>query len=204
MSAWSTGAPWAASLPVPGSNPLTVPFEPPEPQWARAYENEAASVDAFDDLVDLRLFDVYREVAGRYEYMRPDDAKGHRPRIDRVLIPSSVALAQGWPFGPIGVECKSGRQAIGPTVAQAIDYTRATFEIGGLLDRVFIWPGAVSGGPLGSILYQQRLGVARPSYHGGVNWSLGAGRFDITTVAADVCVGRSGIMDPPTRRAGAR
>lgn len=148
-----------------------------------ATERDAcASLDRLLD-ANLHLFDVHYEVPGRYVHVRPDDAQAKaRPRIDRLVTPTARAVAAGWTWGPVGIECKRSGQNLGPAVAQCLDYKDAVYPIDGaeqLLERVFIWPLHKFEGPLASVLLQQRLGaLCSLTLHPG--WRYGADlEFDL-------------------------
>jgi hypothetical protein len=126
-----------------------------------SWATEAESASAFDRLMEeLALFRIYREVAGTLCQPRPGQVD-RSLRIDRVLAPTPRLVEKGWRHGAIGVEIKRSGTNIGPPLAQAMDYIRGTWSLGGIwvqLNGVFLWPMHTQGGPLGSVMAQQRIG----------------------------------------------
>lgn len=125
------------------------------------YATEAESVAAFDELINrLGYFKVLREVTGQYLQLNLDQEYA-RPRIDRILVPSSELRQLGWEHGVIGVECKRSGEKIGKPISQMLDYRRAVFPVVGchvVLRYALLWPWSGCGGPIESIMAQQRLG----------------------------------------------
>lgn len=130
-----------------------------------AWATEADSCVALDELLDLSdAFNIYREVSGRYLQPRLEQAD-KTPRIDRILVPrSSFVAATGWHLGCVGIECKRSGEKVGRPISQMLDYSRAVWcvdpvrEVWITLKWVFLWPHNGAGGPLGSVLAQNRLG----------------------------------------------
>lgn len=135
------------------------------------YEDEQQSVAALDRLLEKTdLWHVYCEVRGVVVQPRPEQEE-KTVRIDRVLVPRQRLLGLGWNHGTIGVEAKRSGIKIGPVIAQAMDYRRCLWRLGDggtsvWLDWCFIWPMAKQGGPLASVLSQQRIGsIATSKWH---------------------------------------
>lgn len=125
------------------------------------WDTEAESVAAFDRYIAaLGCFNVYTEVRGRYQFLRPAQAL-KAPRIDRILFPTPRLVEVGWTFGPVGVECKRSGTKTGPALNQLLDYTHAVWKINHtwfLPEWYFLWPVQPTSGPLESILAQHRAG----------------------------------------------
>lgn len=129
------------------------------------WPTEVQSCRALDELLTLSgAFNVYTEVRGRYLQPRLEQAD-KTPRIDRVLVPvRSFVASTGWNLGCVGIECKKSGEKVGRPIAQMLDYSRAVWcvdpqrDIWIVLKWVFLWPYNGAGGPLGSILAQNRLG----------------------------------------------
>lgn len=144
------------------------------PGWA----TETASAAAFDTAIGDDYWTIYREVTGILTQPRPHQID-KTVRIDRVLTPRPALIQAGWTHGVIGVEIKRSREKIGPAIAQAIDYSRSVWTLHNAgnsrvwLDWVFIWPMPKQGGALASVLAQNRIGTATPSYGGGVHLKSG-------------------------------
>lgn len=125
--------------------------------------DSAAALDQI--LLSLDAFHVHQEVTG-YPLQPRLDTHLQRLRIDRVLIPKTHLIAQGWDYGPIGIEIKKSRTKIGPVISQMLDYSRALWQVASnpgvwfALQCVFLWPLEQTSGPIASILNQQRLGSA--------------------------------------------
>lgn len=126
-----------------------------------SWTTEAASASAFDRLIEsMGLFRTYREAVGTLVQPRPGQVD-RALRIDRILVPTPRLVDKGWRHGAIGVEIKRSGTNIGPPLAQAMDYIRGTWNVGGIwiqLNGVFLWPMHTQGGPLGSVMAQQRIG----------------------------------------------
>lgn len=166
----------AAVDPFMGPSPDTLEV----PVWADYYtcgnyDTETESVIAFDQIINsLGYFKVLREVTGQYLHLNLDQ-EYRRPRIDRVLVPSTGLRAHGWDHGIIGVECKRSNEKIGKPISQMLDYRRAVFPVLGahvLLRYVLLWPWNGCGGPIESIMAQQRLGHVSVS-HGTLHMASG-------------------------------
>lgn len=132
--------------------------------WA----TEPESCAALDEVLNaIKAFKVHHEVRGHYLQPRLGQ-KPCTPRIDRILIPNATLLSRGWPYGPIGIECKRSGTNIGPPLSQLLDYSRAAWQIKQgfwiTLEWVFLWPlESVGGGPLLSVFSQNRIGMASTS-----------------------------------------
>jgi hypothetical protein len=83
-------------------------------------------------------------------------------RIDYILLPSKPLLSAGWDLGPVGLECKKSGEKIGPPLSQMMDYSRAGWDIRDgysiLLKYIFLFPMERQGGPIASLMAQNRLG----------------------------------------------
>lgn len=152
------------------------------------YETESASAAALDSALALvDLFNVYPEVPGTLIQPRPGQVD-KSVRIDRILVPNQRLLDLGWRHGIIGIEVKRSGIKIGPPVAQAMDYTRASWTLPGsrfqvILSWVFLWPEDKQHGPLASILAQNRVGTAS-----GNQWTalqLNSGEHNLLRVSTD-------------------
>jgi hypothetical protein len=129
---------------------------PTEPEAAKAFD---AAVEASG------MFRSHPEVSGHYMLSKYRvDWVDQKPRIDRILVPSAEARAIGWNIGPIGVELKNSGHALGPLVAQALDYSTAIWEmpLGWLIKLrwIFIFPNESTFGPLASVMVQNCIGIA--------------------------------------------
>lgn len=141
---------------------------------------EAETLVRFDEaMVRLsRYFVVRKQVRGFL--LRPrlgQDVKGYL-RIDRLLEPTGELIDAGWTIGPVGVECKRPGVAIGPPIAQMIDYANCVFDIGDGYwispQWFFLFHHEQPSGPIASVLSQHRLGGI--SFHerdGGVFFTTG-------------------------------
>lgn len=138
---------------------------------AGSFEDEKTASDAFDAIAsaDPRFSHLYAEVEGRYIAPSPFD-RPVAPRIDRVLMPSRALQEAGWLHGPIGVEIKASGKKLGRVVAQAIDYTRASFEVKpGFhvpVGMVFVFPATPLRGDLDSVAVQNRVGTCNLTPNG--------------------------------------
>lgn len=127
------------------------------------FADEAQSAYAFDALADSTgLFNTYKEVKGTLLQPRPAQ-RDRGVRIDRILVPTNTFLSAGWTGGIIGVEIKRDAEAIGPYLAQAMDYSRSAFTLPNsgfqiILDWVFVWPIPKQHGPVASLMAQNRIG----------------------------------------------
>lgn len=147
--------------------------------WAYEDKSEAA----FDQLVETAapgLFRVFKQITGHYVHPRYGTAI-KAPRIDRILWPLEALIKQGWDIGPIGVECKRSGEKIGPPISQMLDYSRALWQMptGTVVHCkwVFLWPLGTVGGPIASIMAQNRLGSAINSWSGRLQLSTGGQNF---------------------------
>lgn len=163
---WNHGAPleWAPSTAVAGSN--LDPYRDDYTMGTRD-DDEASLVARLDELLEqCGQFKVYREVTGHL--LHPMPGQSTEVRIDRLLRPTQALIAQGWPFGVIGIEAKAGRKKVGEPLAQMLDYKRSLFVVDGGIainpSYVLLWPWRGNGGPSWSQCIQQRLGAARPVY----------------------------------------
>jgi len=130
----------------------------------RGYPTEDDAVNTLRDFVQGgSAFVMHEKVAGRYLSMRPEQDLSY-PIIDAILEPTPRLLAQGWPHGFIGVECKKSGVAVGAPLLQAMDYKQAVFNIRGdsytYMNYVLLWPWLPYGGPVLSFCAQLRIGGA--------------------------------------------
>jgi hypothetical protein len=153
-----------------------------EPSWYQtwfttgSWSTEEESASALDRLLsDLGMFRVYREVPGTLTQPRVGQRE-RTLRIDRVLVPVAELKERGWKHGAVGVEIKRSGVNIGPPLAQAIDYVRGSWQVGGLwlqLGAVFLWPTMKQGGPIASLMVHNRIGTASFSRYDHLKFSLG-------------------------------
>lgn len=152
------------------------------------WTTEAQSAAALDRaLLACGLWTVYREVCGTVVQPRPSQPD-RSVRIDRLLVPNERLAAAGWKHGVIGVEIKRSGVKIGQPIAQAMDYSRATWTlpVGGIrvwLDWIFLWPVGKQHGTTASILAQNRIGTASAD-----QWTtlhLRTGEHNVLRVGAD-------------------
>jgi hypothetical protein len=145
--------------------------------WQTEVESEAALDHAIEA---TGMFIIYRQVRGHYISPRPDtDAKS--PRIDRLLLPSPRLQALGWEHGIVGIECKRSGEKIGRPISQMLDYSRALWAIG---DGAYVhckwmllWPLQKLGGPLASVMAQNRLGGVMLDSWNGLSFHSGGSRL---------------------------
>lgn len=128
------------------------------------WQVESDSCDALDRILERHAFwQVHKEVCGRPTFTGlHQETKGLR--IDRVLIPTPKARSAGWCFGPVGIECKRSGEKIGRATSQMLDYQRALWKLPNgdvwfALNWVFLWPARKLGGPVASVMAQNRLGT---------------------------------------------
>lgn len=140
------------------------------------FGTEEEALESFDHIVmGWGAFTMYKEVRGRYIAIRPGrDIK--TPRIDRILVPTELGKSQGCTFS-IGVEAKKSGEKLGPAVCQALDYTWAEFEISDGVylrpDWLGLWPIQKQGGPIASVLAQNRILTISPEpRYGGTGIDL--------------------------------
>lgn len=141
------------------------------------YRNEAEAAAAFDGCIPASMFRVYKEVTGKVVLSRPEK-KYDAVRIDRVLVPTVKAATQGWLYGAIGVEIKRSEDKFGPALSQCMDYRHSLFlippsNVRVYLDWIFIWPMRKEGGPLASVMAQNRIGTCFRGWEGGVDFFCG-------------------------------
>jgi hypothetical protein len=147
-----------------------------ENYFAGRFENEGAACAELDKRLEQSgLFArIYKEVSGDYIATRPGrEKKGCR--IDRILVPGKELRARGWNH-TIGVEAKRSGLAIGPAIAQSIDYTWAVFDCGPVklyLDYIFLWPLHKQSGPIQSVMAQNRIGECRMNNYSVVYFYVG-------------------------------
>lgn len=130
-----------------------------------SFESEEASAMDFDKRVEVcignGIFErSFKEVCGHYLAHRPGRQE-QRARIDRILIPGPALRAAGW-TKTIGVEIKKSGCDFGAAVSQAIDYTYCNWNVGiywMYCERIFLWPFAMPGGPLQSVMLQNGVGA---------------------------------------------
>lgn len=129
------------------------------------FVTEELSAADFDRRIDICVesgvfLKPKKEVWGYYLARRPGRQE-QRARIDRVLIPGPRLIEAGW-TKTIGVELKKSDCDFGAAVSQAIDYTYCNWNIGTYwmyCERIFLWPFAMPGGPLQSVMLQNGIGV---------------------------------------------
>jgi len=121
---------------------------------------------------------IYREVRGAYRRIAPGTDVTKTPRIDLVVMPSQVLMDAGWQVGPIFIEVKRSGLKLGPVVSQCMDYSNAVFEIkpGFWIEPqwVFCFPVGNPGGPIASVMAQNRIGMAVISKWSGLRLSAGS------------------------------
>lgn len=152
------------------------------------YATEADSVRAFDELAAASgMFNIYREVTGRMQHLHIGQEGSGRVRIDRILQPTAQLVEAGWNLGFVGVECKRSGEKIGRPVSQMIDYVRSAWNVGNgievMLSHVFLWPHQGCGGPIASVMAQQRLGVAWRDRDNNLTLCAG-GNIHLATIGA--------------------
>lgn len=95
------------------------------------YETEKDAHDFFKGFFSGCPFFVYEpEVRGRRLYDDlpvSKDHDGQNLRIDGILHPLDHAFDAGWKLGPIGVEIKKSRTAVGPVIAQVLEQRQTLF-----------------------------------------------------------------------------
>lgn len=145
-----------------------------------------AELDARLDRYYPTAFKVYKEVEGETIQPRLDSARADHDddkpkglRIDRILIPTSVASATGWTFGAIGIECKTSGKRLGRVVCQCLDYQRGAFRLEPhgvrvLLGWTFIWPLDEVAGDIESVMTQHRIGSLGKSYSDHLSFKCGS------------------------------
>lgn len=137
------------------------------------WKTEEESAADFDRRVEICIragvFDrAFKEVRGFYLTHRPGREEKDA-RIDRILIPGPKLKERGW-TRTIGVELKRSDCDFGPAVSQAIDYTYCNWNIGDYwmyCERIFLWPFAMPGGPLQSVMLGNGVGVVHSSRYPG-------------------------------------
>lgn len=144
------------------------------------YRDESEAAAGFDRRIgQTALFKSYPEREGWYIHPSPK-SEVKRPRIDRILAPTAELVKLGWREGVIGVEIKASGVNIGPPLSQCMDYLRAVYELpaAGVLivpSRVFLWPMRQVGGPLASIMAQNRVGCCWPDGKHGFSFVANSG-----------------------------
>ncbi len=149
-------------------------------------------------------FNVLEEVDGTpLDLSRDRELKDYR--IDRILIPTRLAIAEGWDIGAIGVEIKASGHDIGRALAQCMDYQRSIWETPSgfhyRLRWVFLFPCRKLEGPPAALMANGHVGYA---YSGNGVWDgketmlvLGCGSLNPLTVERD-----GDLVTVKIRRAG--
>lgn len=93
------------------------------------YQEEKESSKHFDSLINPDFFYNEIEVRGRrlFDDKVKSDDSSQNVRIDRILHPTPKAFDSGWIWGPIAVEIKKSNMAIGPILAQILEYRQSVF-----------------------------------------------------------------------------
>lgn len=130
------------------------------------WETESESAAEFDRRIErCGLFArMFPEVDGHYMAYRPN-RNGRNARIDRVLLPGKRLIDAGW-TATIGVEIKRSGEKIGPSLAQAIDYTWCNWNVGHYwmwCEHIFLWPFEKQFHATESVLAQNGVGVVYES-----------------------------------------
>lgn len=166
-------------------SPLDMPAEDVCFTTCGNYATEIDSAAAFDALVEecglfisaRRSPDVEHGEIWGYPLQPRLGTNLQKFRIDRILCPNQKLIDAGWNQGYIGIELKKSGVKLGPVVAQALDYSRAGFEISHgriiMLDQVFIWPFMGAKGDLESVMTQHRIGAVHEGWGGGISFKLG-------------------------------
>lgn len=149
-----------------------------EPFTFGDFETEEDSCKRFDEIFCKtleRYFSVFKEVKGTY-VVNAHCLDKSNCRIDRILVPKTPLIEQGWEFGAIGVECKRSGIKAGKPLSQCIDYRDAAFKFGSggftiMLEQVFLWPFACCHGAFQSLITQRRVGGIY-EYKGAIVFSL--------------------------------
>lgn len=136
------------------------------------YDDEPAACRELDAILEqLDLFIPYPEVRGYYVAPRLGQNLC-TPRIDRILVPKPRLIQAGWEYGPIGIECKRSGLKLGPVIAQLLDYSRAVWEIKRgywiMPEWLLLWRLDQIGGPVESIMAQNRIGWMTTMWNGGL------------------------------------
>jgi hypothetical protein len=145
----------------------------------------------------MNRFSLYHEVEG--EILQPrTGTEDKKVRIDFVIVPKQKAIQEGWSMGAVGIELKKSGTKIGRQVCQAMDYTRAAFQMtGGILINlswVFIGPSDTVMGDLGSVMAQNRIGVC----------CFKSGRFALKTGSANILNFSEGVVKLLNIRTGGK
>ena len=129
-----------------------------------AYYSEKTSAEAFDNLINLNLWVVHKEVNGHLMHPRPFANGTNNLRIDRLLIPTNELINMGWNLGAVGIEIKASNKLLGPIISQVLDYQRCIWKLkNGIMiacSHYFIWELNNLGENLQSIMAQNRIGEA--------------------------------------------
>jgi hypothetical protein len=129
-------------------------------QWKTEKQIERNIIEpAFDEFwKDNPYFTIKKQVIGYPIQPRPG-VEIKKGRIDRLFIPRSEVIKLGWKFGAFGVELKY--LVKGRAICQAEDYSRMVWQLPYMkvvLDYVFCFPLGKLGGPLASIMAQNKIG----------------------------------------------
>jgi len=128
------------------------------------FQTEQEACKFFDEVISASdLFNVYSEVSGKMLYKRFWKEDKTDIRIDRILVPKTKLLENGWSMGIAGVEIKRSGKKIGPPLAQAGDYLDACYFITSgqyaiQISHVFLFPLGKLHNNLASICSQNRIG----------------------------------------------
>lgn len=140
------------------------------------FNDEPTACRWLDEILnDSGLWNVYPEVRGWLLQPKANSDK-KTMRIDRIITPRKKLIDMGFNLGAVGVEIKASGVKIGPAISQVLDYSRTAFELRSnhvcvWLQWVFIFPFNNPKCGLESVMSQNRIGVAVPSYRGGILFS---------------------------------
>lgn len=155
------------------------------------YEDKGpkSSTAAFEwQLRQAWLFNIHRQVNSATIRLRQWEREKQSYRIDFVLEPTPDLLAEGWPFGNIGVECKKSGLKLGQPLAQMLNYHDATWRVGGdeiALSYIFLWPLVPQGGFVSSLLYQFHMGSVS-LIHGGAGLDFHNGNDHMFSISGPI------------------
>lgn len=128
------------------------------------YATEPDSVAALLSIINQDHWKIHQEIPGWMLHPRIDTDGTSRVRVDVFLEPTDRLIHDGWRWGPVAIECKKSDTNVGPVLSQALDYTRCVWSLENgfnvMAKLVFIWPLDATGGTVGSVMAQNRIGSA--------------------------------------------
>ena len=160
------------------------------------FENEIETESFFDSKINPVFFTIEKQVKGRRLF---DDkctdlaCNGQNIKLDRILHPTAQVVKAGWRYGPVGVELKKSKIALGGVITQVLEQRQTLFlsrflNNTRILPSIFaIFPVSTIKGDIHSLMNTQLiLACSYRQWTDSIRFSNG--NFNILEIGKDICI----------------